>query len=78
LKAGPAEYEERQSTVNTQLGILAFDLREFSVYTPIQNNKHAKGYMKLRKLNLIAVPHPFYSLKRARVCDSLITQFLTE
>jgi hypothetical protein len=54
--------------VNTQLGILVLDLREFSISTPIQNTKDAKGYVKLRKLILIAIPRPFCSLKCVCVC----------
>ena len=61
---------------SVQLGISVFHLREFSISIPIQNTKYAKGYMKLRKLILIAIPHPFSSLKR--VCCSNITQFLMD
>jgi hypothetical protein len=52
----------KNAKVSIQLGISVFHLREFSISTPIQNTKHAKGYMKLRKLTLIAIPRPFSSL----------------
>jgi len=47
--------------VSIQLKISAFDLREFSISTSIQNTKHVNGYIKLRRMIRIIIPDPFSS-----------------